>query len=260
MTKKNEIATTEEVFGAALPAHIQAQMDKGSSRGSEDVSTDDLTIPRLQIIQALSPQKKKSNSAYIDGAEEGHVFNTATEELYTNGLFLVPVYFRKEFLIWTKERTDNNGFRGSYPTEALAVQALRDLDDGPLCEISDTHQQFCLIANPATKHCEEVVISMAKSQIKVSKRFNTQIRLAGGDRFNTVYKFNAIDDKSDKGEFYNWGFKKAGYCPEWAYSKAEAMYEAVKSGERDVKMTDDTPKKENTVGPEHDDTDFPDEM
>lgn len=253
MTK--EIAKTEE-FADALPAHIKAQMDKGSQRGSEDVSSDDLTIPRLQIIQALSPQKKKTNSAYIDGAEEGHAFNTATEELYKNGLFLVPVYFRKEFLIWTKERTDNNGFRGSYQTEALAVQAIRELDDGKLCEISDTHQQFCLVINPETQKCEEIVISMAKSQIKISKRFNTQIRLNGGDRFNHVYKFAVVDDKSDKGEFYNWGFKKAGYCPEWAFKQAEMMYEAVKSGQRDVKMTDEI-KPEKEVNPSED---FPDEM
>jgi hypothetical protein len=257
MTKA--IATTEEEFGTMLPAHIQAQMDKGTQRGSEDVSSDDLTIPRLQIIQALSPQKKKTNAAYIDGAEEGQIFNTATEQLYTDGMFIVPVYFRKEFLIWTKERTDNNGFRGSYPTELEAVKMLKELEDGHLCEISDTHQQFCLVVDPKDKSVQEVVMSMAKSQIKISKRFNTQIRLAGGDRFNMVYKFSVVDDKSDKGEFYNWGFKKQGYCPEWAYAKAEAMYEAVKSGERNVKM-DDAPKAEKTVNEVDESAEFPDEM
>lgn len=254
MTKSTkEVAVlNEDGFETALPAHLQNQV---TTRGSEDVSADDLTIPRLQIIQALSPQKKKSNASYIDGAEEGFAFNTATEELYSEGLFLVPVYFRKEFLIWTKERTDANGFRGSYHSELEAAQALANLDDGHLCEVSDTHQQFCLVVNPKTKTAEEIVLSMAKSQIKVSKRLNTQIRISGGDRFSMVYKFTVVDDKTDKGEFYNWGFKKVGYCPEWAFKQAELMYDAVKSGERDVSRTDESTKSEKPVN-----DDFPEDM
>jgi hypothetical protein len=252
-----EVQATE--FDTALPAHLQAAVESGQQRGSEDVSSDDLTIPRLQIIQALSPQKKKTNAAYIDGAEEGMAFNTATDFLYKDGLFLVPVYFRKEFLIWTKERTENNGFRGSYPTELIAMEALRELEDGPLCEISDTHQQFCLVVDPETKTAQEIVISMAKSQIKISKRFNTQIRLAGGDRFNMVYKFSVVDDKSDKGEFYNWGFKKVGYVPAWAYKQAEMMYDAVKSGSRDVSREHDE-KPKSAPSQDTADTEFPDEM
>ena len=260
-----EIAKMENEFESTLPAHLQQAMESGTSRGSEDVDANDLTIPRIQIIQALSPQKKKTHAKYIDGAEEGFAFNTATDELYKDGLFIVPVYFRKEWLIWTEERTDANGYRGAYGSEAEAVKALKELPDGGDCMIQDTHQQFCLVINPSDQSCQEVVISMARSQIKVSKRLNTQVRLAGGDRFNCVYKFNVVDDKSDSGEFYNWGFKKVGYIPEWAYKQAEAMYDAVKSGERDVSR--EKPDSDDAKGQtyEHkeetaDNNDFPDEM
>ena len=258
MKMSKEIAEMNEEFAATLPAHLQGKMDTG--RGSEEVDADDLTIPRLQIIQALSPQKEKTDAAYIDGAEEGDAFNTATGELYKNGIFIAPVLFRKEYLIWTMERNSNNGFRGSYPTEIEAARAKAELEDGDVCEIAETHMQYCLVLDPQAKEAQEVVISMAKSQIKVSKRFNTMVRLAGGDRFNCVYKFSVVDDKSDKGEFYNWNFKKAGYIPEWAYAQAESMYEAVKSGEKKAAMGDDTPT-EKEVNPIHDGSDFPgDEM
>lgn len=239
MSKEIAAINEEEMFSSAqLPAHLQGKMDAG--RGSEDVDANDLTIPRLQIIQALSPQKKKTHAKYIQGAEEGNIFNTATDEVFAGDIYIVPTYFRKEYLIWTQERSaDSNGFRGSYPTELEAVQAMKELEDGHECEIADTHQQFVLIIDPTTKTVQEAVISMAKSQIKVSKRLNTQIRMAGGDRFAHVFKFSAVDDKSDKGEFYNWGFKKAGYAPEWAYEAGEAMYEAVKSGEKSVNMADE---------------------
>lgn len=260
----NELATND-LFESQLPAHLQKAMENGGNRGSEDVDASDLTIPRIQIIQALSPQKKKSHAKYIEGAEEGFAFNTATDELYKEGLYVVPVYFRKEWLIWTKERSaDSNGYRGAYGSELDAVKALKELEDGHDCEISDTHQQFCLIIDPKEKTVQEVVISMAKSQIKVSKRLNTQIRLAGGDRFNNVYQFTVVDDKSDKGEFYNWNFRKVGYIPEWAYKQAEELYDAVKSGERDVsREAKEEPSDGNTYDQPvegQEDVDFPDEM
>ncbi|AIZ01478.1 hypothetical protein J3_0031 [Vibrio phage J3] len=267
-TKKNEVAINEEeMFSSAqLPAHLQGKMEQG--RGSEDVSSDDLTIPRIQIIQALSPQKKKTHAKYIEGAEEGMAFNTATEELFTDGLYVIPVYFRKEFLIWTAERSaDTNGFHGSYPTEAAAVEALKALPNRAELEIVDTHQQFVLIIDPAKKTAQEAVISMAKSQIKVSKRLNTQLRMAGGDRFAHVLRFSVVDDKSEKGEYYSWTFKKVGYAPEWAYALGESMYEAVKSGAKSIDMNDAKGSAPSAGGAtyEHNEemedmSDFPDEM
>lgn len=269
---KNQVATIneDEVFSnAQLPAHLQGKMDAG--RGSEDVDSTDLTIPRIQIIQALSPQKKKNHAKYIEGAQEAMAFNTATDELYEGDFYVVPTYFKKEFLIWAIDRnSDSNGFRGSYPTELEAEKARRALDgeDNPNdFEVIDTHQQFVLIINPATQEVQEAVISMAKSQIKVSKRLNTQIRMAGGDRFAHVFKFSVVDDKSASGEFYNWGFKKVGYAPVWAYEAGESMYEAVKSGEKTVNMGDasadaDTTGStyENEVEEGQEGNDFPDEM
>ena len=43
-----------------------------------DYDTNDLQIPFIRVIQALSPQIKKSDPAYIDGASQGDIFNTVT--------------------------------------------------------------------------------------------------------------------------------------------------------------------------------------
>ena len=39
-----------------------AFMDPSSTRGSEGVGIDDITIPRVDVLQALSPQRKKTNA------------------------------------------------------------------------------------------------------------------------------------------------------------------------------------------------------
>ena len=61
-----------------LPAHLA----QDAGLGNENVGTDDLAIPRLDLIQQLSPQIDKSSPKYIEGAETGHIFNTLTGEVY----------------------------------------------------------------------------------------------------------------------------------------------------------------------------------
>ena len=47
-----------------------------------DYETSELQIPFIRVIQALSPQIKKSDAAFIKGAEQGDLFNTVTGEVW----------------------------------------------------------------------------------------------------------------------------------------------------------------------------------
>ena len=79
---KKEVAvidSTELAVSNDLPDWLQG---KGAARGSENVTTDDMLIPRIELVQALSPARKKSDAAYIEGAEEGMLYNNVTRELY----------------------------------------------------------------------------------------------------------------------------------------------------------------------------------
>ena len=51
-----------------------------AGKGLQNISNDDVTIPRLAIIQSGSPQRKKKDEKYIDGADEGMIFSTVTNE------------------------------------------------------------------------------------------------------------------------------------------------------------------------------------
>jgi hypothetical protein len=208
---------------------------EGHGRGSETVTTDDLVIPRLEIIQDLSPQRKKSDPAYIPGAEEGMMFNTVTKKLYTEAIF-VPVLFRKEWIIW-KKRLAGGGFVGAYGTEeegnkalaGLADQTIK-LDDGsvvPMHELMDTHQNFGLIVDPDTGATEEIVLSFSKSKMKIGRQLNSMVKLHGGDRWAAAYKFEVVPVISDKGNYFNYKVSSVGYINESIAAVAERMYEDV---------------------------------
>jgi len=248
MTKSTNVTTTTNAFSMDLPVHLQNQ---GAGRGNEEVDTQDLTIPRLQIIQALSDQRKKKSASYIEGADEGMSYNTATGELFEAEVYIIPVYFKKEFLVWTKV-VSSDGFRGSFNTELEAVNAIANATDEKPEDlyVSETHQQYCLLIDPTTKATQEIVLSMKSSQIKVSKKLNTQVRINGGDRFSNVYVFTPVEESGKKGDYFNWSFKKAGYTPEEAFKNGEAMYDSISAGEKTVtREQEGSVKEEKVVNP-----------
>lgn len=206
---------------------------KGASRGSEEVKIENLAIPRLSIIQALSPQRKKNDPNYIDGAEEGMIFNTVTCQLYEDGVTVVPCYFRPEWVLW-KSMDSGGGFVGAFSSPEEAQRALEHHDDARDLEIVDTSNQFCLLINDSGR-IDEVVISMSASQQKISRQWNSMIRVAGGDRFERMYKLEAVGVQNSRGQdYFNWKVTQLGYVSEEVYNRAEGLYAAIASGKRDI--------------------------
>lgn len=220
----NKENTDVMVFSEQLPAHLQGMQ---SNRGSENVTMSDMVVPRLELVQSLSPCRKKTDPNYIEGCEEGDLYNNVTRELYGKSVVVVPVAYKKEYLLW-KQRDKGGGFKGAYETQEAAEHARDQLDDGDVIDVVDTAQNYCLLING--DRIEEIVISMTKSKMKVARRWNSMIRLAGGDRFSKAYRINTVEDKSEKGEFYNVNVVSLGYVSMEVFKKAEKMYESVMAG------------------------------
>ena len=65
--KKNSVVKKE---AAGLPAHLEEEMEADAGDGRQGITTKDLAIPFLRILQKMSPQLSKRDGAYIEGAEE----------------------------------------------------------------------------------------------------------------------------------------------------------------------------------------------
>lgn len=225
-TKKTEVAaaaTTALAFGQEMPAY----MAQGGNRGSEEVKSSDIVLPRLEIVQALSPIKETD-----DDAKEGYLFNSVTQEVIGDLAYFVPVYFRTEYLVW-KDQDQGGGFFGSFNSQKEAeerkAQAVSEGENPDHIEIVDTPVQYGLRITPDGL-IEQIVISMAKTKAKVSRKWNAMIQIAGGDRFSRVYKLSTFRDENKKGQkFFNYVVQPAGFTPELAYREAEKMYEVLKT-------------------------------
>jgi len=216
---KNEVLKKDD----QLPAYIK----QGSNRGNENVKSEDLQLPRIDVLQALSPQvNKKKPDDYIEGAEVGMLFNTLTGELYPDGVNVTPVSFVKRYLVWVNRKLDSDGgLRGVFDDAQEAEDFIQQQEDEDKLELVPTAEHLMLLDDGT-----EVIVSMAKSKMKVSRKFNSLVRLNGGDRFGRRYKITTVDDKSSQGEFQNIKIETDGYPSEQVYLKAEKLYEAINSG------------------------------
>jgi hypothetical protein len=246
IAKKGVLATTDR----------PNWMKQESTRGSEEVTNKDIALPRIQIIQDLSPQHKKNKEEHIEGAEVGDAFNTVSQQLYKESLLFIPVYFKVEYIIW-KSQDSGGGFHGAFESELAAKRAVPEaVKEGggtkDMYEVVETNVHFVMIldeekSTPEVPVVEQAVISMSKSQNKVSRNLNSIIRMAGGDRFSKIYRLRTVDDKNPVGQEYkNWGIKQYGWVSEALYALGEFNYDAVKSGERKVDYGSDAASAKQT--------------
>lgn len=220
---ENQVAT----FSNETPEYLR---DQKGNRGSEQVATEDMVLPRLEIIQAQSPIKDTDPEA-----REGYLFNSATNQVLGDTAYFVPIFFRKEYIIW-KDKDEGGGFFGSFPSEGEAKDALAlvisDRNENPeFLEIVDTPVHFGLLVSPSGDFPpQQIAISMAKSKAKVSRRWNSLILMNGGDRFSRVYKMTTFKDKNARNQtFFNFVVSPAGFVPEEIFRLAEKTYEVFKT-------------------------------
>lgn len=95
-----DVAKTEK---DQLPASLLADMEGDSEEHQQQFNPDQLIIPRLTILQDLSPQVKKTKAEYVEGAEPGLIFNNVTNTLDKEIKFY-PSKFDVQYIAWQENR------------------------------------------------------------------------------------------------------------------------------------------------------------
>lgn len=85
---------------------VEAQDDFAAMAGAgmENVTSRDILIPRIGILQDLSPQLKASKPEYIKGAKRGDICDVGTGKLIGEMLHFLPVYFDMKWIEWKPNR------------------------------------------------------------------------------------------------------------------------------------------------------------
>ena len=207
----------------------------------------EMQIPFVRILQAMSPQLKKREAEYIEGSEQGDMFNTVTKQYWTgeDGIVVIPCFQTTKYLEFTP-RDQGGGFRGEIaPTDPILKRTERMgakemLPTGN--ELVKSDQHYCLVVEPDGTY-QPVVIDMKSSQLKVSRRWKTQIamqkiahprdgRMITPPLFATQWKFTTVEESNDQGTWFNYSIEKIGLLEDrQLLQEAKSFRDSVAAGE-----------------------------
>ena len=217
------------------------EADVGS--GFEEVTSSDIQIPFIRIIQALSPQLKKTDPSFIEGASQGDIFNTVTKKLWNGeeGILVIPSYFQQKLLEFIP-RNQGGGFVGELSPESEDVRkAVRDQDSGLELlengnELVRTAQHYVKIVHEDGT-LESAIVDMKKTQLKKSRQWNSIMLMqkhngASLPSFANVYRLKSVEDGNDKGAWHSWTVNHERQVDSIdSYKDAKSLHTSIKSGE-----------------------------
>jgi hypothetical protein len=239
----NEVATKKN---AELSTDLMDDILEFAGEGAA-FGADEMQIPFIRALQALSPQLNKKKPEYIDGAEQGDLFNTVTGQVWKGeeGVTIIPCYQVTKYLEFTP-RDMGGGFRGEIsPTNPVLQQTTRQgskelLPTGN--ELVKSDQHYCLVLDGEGSF-QPAVIDMKSTQLKVSRRWKTQIamqkikhpktgQMITPPLFATEWKITTVEESNDQGSWFNPSVEKVGLVGERDLMlEAKAFRDSVAAGE-----------------------------
>jgi hypothetical protein len=243
----SKTAVAETKATSVAPADLMDMFEENAGAGLEHIGSDEMQIPFVRILQALSPQLNKQDALYIKGAEQGDIFNTVSNRIYKadEGLVVIPVAFETKYLEF-QLRASGGGFVGERnPNDPDLAQTRREgpaeiLPSGN--ELVRTHQHLVLVYDEDTGEYEPAVMDMKKTQLKVSRKWNSQrksVRAMGKNGmfllpiYGTAWRVTTIAESNDQGSWYNFRIERVEDVAQMGHAMLEAktMAESFQKGE-----------------------------
>jgi len=246
--KNDDKATNVVAFDASM-------FEQDANKGLGNLGMDDLAIPFLRILSDTSPQIKKRDPLYIEGAESGMIYNTLTKEIYDGemGARVIPCAYQRQYIEWTDRGEGSGAPVNIYPAESdIISKTTRDdqrkdrLPNGNYIE--DTANHYCLVIG-ADGTSSQVLVAMKSTQRKKSKRWNSlmlglKMKGANGQftppSYSHVYNLKTVAESNNLGNWFGWDITRVGPVEEVdMYQAAKTFADSVAKGEVKIKHEDE---------------------
>lgn len=236
-SKKEESAST--ALATTVPANLALQLNDDVGQGFEEAGAEDYALPFLRLLQALSPQLKKTDASHIPEAEAGDIVNSVNGEMFagSDGVRVVPVHYNKRYIEY-RPRENGGGFIAVHDTAEDAK-----VNQQPGNEIVET-ANFYVLYEGLDGNWRPAVLSMTSSKLKVARRWMTmmsdvRIERDGGKVqapiFAKTYRIEAVTDRNRRNEeYFNYKVTPEGWVSPTLYEDAKAFRQQVQQGARGV--------------------------
>lgn len=264
MAAKNEkqtgtaLAKQEETATGIISqnAEVLAALEQ-DALAPEMFGRDDIAVPFIRILQSNSPEVKRSEAKFIEGAQEGDFFNTASLKIYKadEGVIVVPVFYTKSFTEW-KPRTAGGGLVKDHGSDSSILEQTTKNDKKKDVlpngnEVVSGALYYLLIVDPKTGEFEQAAMVLTSTQLKKARRWNSVMASLTVKHpksgqpmrvqpYYMAYQLSTVAEKNDQGSWM--GIKIEQFKPTLElpfgagiFFAARDMQAAVSKGEIKVK-------------------------
>lgn len=248
--------------GASLPAFMQ-----GSERTMDHVDVEDLIIPRVALMQGISP------AVMAGQVENGHFWHTILEEDLGTKLRVAPLLYRKQYALWNPQHagggiiarasdgrhwdTDIDATVAPYkdfPKRTVRYQAAKgdlvsrdaglgawgsmdpdNADSGPAATVS----HIFLMRALDFMHVGPFVVYLQRSSERVARNLLSSIRMVedgvGAPSYGQVFEMSSKVVPNNAGQEYNqYEFPRA--AGDGRYVTDEALFLKLKAEHEQYKQ------------------------
>lgn len=202
---------------AQLPAIDDSYLDSLPT-GYDNVTSRDLIIPRLMILQGLSPQLDKNKPDYIEGAKSGDFCDVATGDVWKDGIDIIPCFYANVYLEWAP-RASGKGLVRNYGTDEARAHKNAKLNEDRQWitaegnRIIDTATFFVLNMSAGGMRS---FIPLTSTQLKAARQWMTVITKQTRKRSDgtevaapiywRVWHARSVGQSNAKGSWNGWKF------------------------------------------------------
>ena len=255
--KAEQALDTIKEGNSALPAHLQSKT-KTSRVGNIDQT--DLIIPRVKLLQAISPEIAESN---LPGAKAGQFWHTIAAEPLGEVLKGVPIVVRKSIVLWSPRNDDrgvlarssdgvhwDKGYENMeftikpkgapqpiklFTGENVKASGLNefgssvpgDPQSAPAAALTYNMMWYF----PEFKSYSPAIIINTRSGVKPAKMLLSNLEQNPVDHFNRVFLIKSVDMVGAEGPFKGYAYQADGYADEATCKITADLYEQFKDAD-----------------------------
>ena len=231
MSKKAKETTELSVSRPVSPSWITPVPKDIEVEGLENMRPSDLLVPRLILLQGLSPRVVEGSNV------AGQIINSITEMVWVKKdeeVIFIPIYHFLEWIRWgDRETGEGIQERSLDPEGTLAQMAMRQIKHSTSTGISvftvtEYHNFVSLF--PMIDAQFAVVISCAKTNVKKGRKLLGLARYRGRyPLYAGQYTIKAVIETNRAGQkYYTYEFNNAGWTDREIYRDVQKLYTIIK--------------------------------
>lgn len=221
----------KETSAVALPDFMKGH----EGQGTERLTSADVEVPRIKLMQALSPELQEHNDL-----KQGDFFHSIAEINLGRVLRVTPIFVDQRFILWRPRETGggilaraddgihwspaNTEFQVKLKSGADVVwKTTSTVDQSGLNKWGSsnpndvnsppaaTRMYNIVVSFPDEPDMPPAVVTLQRAAIKVARKFIGKLKITRAPSYGLIFNMKAVEDANNAGQkFWNYGFEASG--------------------------------------------------